>query len=164
MRTVILGNGGHARSLAVLMRHIAPVMVTDDDTVLPDDDVRIGIGDLATRKRLFERFRGQVRGYFAPTAFSASELPRGVQLMPSAIIMPNCIIGENILVNTGAQIDHDCVIGSHCHIAPGAILCGGVTVGEGCFIGAGAVVPECSVIPAGSFVKAGSVWRNTSSS
>ena len=47
-------------------------------------------------------------------------------------------IGANVLINTGAIIEHDTQISSHSQIAPGAILAGNVNVGEGSIIGMGA--------------------------
>lgn len=154
-RFVILGAGGHARCLQGILPY-PTVLITNDDDVQPDDCVVIGVGDLHVRRRLFGRFREQVLSVDAGRRFV--DLSPGLQMMPGSIVMPNCTIGENVLINTGAQVDHDCNIGNHCHIAPGAILCGEVTVGEGCFIGAGAIVPEGETIPPGTFMKAGSVY------
>ena len=62
----------------------------------------------------------------------------------------------NVIVNTGAQIDHHCCIEDHAHIAPGAILCGDVTVEAGAMVGAGAVVLPGSKVTTGTLVKAAS--------
>jgi acetyltransferase-like isoleucine patch superfamily enzyme len=82
----------------------------------------------------------------------------GCQIMAGVIFQCAASCGKNVLVNTGAHIDHDCWIGDHCVISPGAILCGGVTLGEGCAIGAGAIIvqgvtlePE-TIVPAGTLV------------
>lgn len=142
MRTVILGDGGHAQALSDLTG--VEVFITDDDEVQPDDVVLIGVGDIAARRRLYEKFKGQVGEH-------------GVQLMKGAIVYGSAVLGANVVVNTGAQIDHDCVIGSHCVIAPGAILCGGVMLGEACFIGAGAIIVEDVTLDPGTFVPAGTL-------
>lgn len=77
-----------------------------------------------------------------PTAWLAPtvQIADGVQVMASAVVQPDSCVGENTIINTGAQVDHDCQIGAHVHIAPGAILCGGVWLGRGVFIGAGATI------------------------
>ncbi len=67
-------------------------------------------------------------------------LGRGVQVMAGAIVQPGAVIGDDVLVNTRASIDHGCRIGAHTHIAPGAVVCGEVEIEEQVFIGAGAVV------------------------
>ena len=74
-------------------------------------------------------------------------------LLAGAIVGPGARIGRNVIVNTGAVVEHDCVIGDHVHVASGAVLGGGVTVGRaartwgseppsarGSRIGAGALV------------------------
>lgn len=143
-RVVILGNGGHARALADTLDIFNIVFLENDDDVLPDDTVYIGVGDLETRIRLFERFRSQIPG-------------RGVQFMANVHVGPNCAIGDNVLLNTGSQIDHDCIIGNHSIVSPGAILCGGVELGESCFIGAGSIIVEGVELENGTFVSAGSL-------
>jgi len=77
--------------------------------------------------------------------------------MAGAILQASACCFKNVLINTGAQIDHDCKIGDHCVIAPGAILCGEVTLGEGCFVGAGAIIIEGVELEAGTFVPAGTL-------
>ena len=85
------------------------------------------------------------------------EVGEGVQILAGAIVQPRAKIGQDCIVNTGAQIDHDCEIEPSCHICPGAILTGGVFVGAGTVVGAGAVLlPNVRVAPA-SLIKAGSV-------
>ena len=66
-------------------------------------------------------------------------------------------IGENVVVNTGALIDHDCIIGRHCFISPGVNMCGTVSVGSAAFIGAGATILPGVEVPSGCVIGAGSV-------
>lgn len=154
MRIVVLGNGGHANALGRSEERIE-----SDDLVPVDAEVMIGVGDLARRRALFEKFAGRVIGYQHNSAAIAPDVEwgEGVQIMAGAIIQPGCVIGDNVLINTRASVDHDCRIGSHSHIAPGAVLCGNVTLGEGCFIGAGAVIVQGVTLEAGTFVPAGTL-------
>lgn len=142
-RTVILGNGGHARALANCLTDTV-VFVTDDERVEPGDLVYVGVGDIPTRRRLYARFMAQIP-------------QRGVQYMQGAIVGANVTLGVNVLLNTGCQVDHDCVIGDHCIISPGAILCGGVKLGEACCIGAGAIILEGVELEAGTIIPAGTL-------
>jgi acetyltransferase-like isoleucine patch superfamily enzyme len=50
------------------------------------------------------------------------------------------VIGANVIINTGATVDHDCSIGDGSHIAPGCHLCGGVVIGTRSLLGAGTTV------------------------
>jgi len=77
--------------------------------------------------------------------------------MAGAVVQAGCRIGENVIVNTRASIDHDCDIEAHAHVAPGAVLSGCVHVGERAHIGAGATVIQGLTIGAGAIVGAGAV-------
>jgi sugar O-acyltransferase (sialic acid O-acetyltransferase NeuD family) len=155
---VILGAGGHAKVLReILGWHW--LLIEDDALVEVGDTVVVGVGDMGKRRALFERFRGRVQSVWDRRVWLSDSVEpgEGFQFMAGVIIQPNCVIGDNVLINTRASVDHDCRIGSHTHIAPGAILCGGVTLGEGCFIGAGAVIVQGVTLEAGTFVPAGTI-------
>lgn len=155
MRIVMLGDGGHAAALSQFV--MVNEWITDDTKVEPDDQVVIGVGDLATRRKLFEKFAPRVKAVWAPGVWLPTSRGRGFQFLSGVIIPLRCRVGDNVLINTGAQIDHDCTIGDHCVIAPGAILCGGVTLGEACFVGAGAIIVEGVTLEPDTFVPAGTL-------
>ena len=52
----------------------------------------------------------------------------------------NSHIGKQVIVNTGASVDHDCEVGDFVHIAPQATLCGGALIGEGTIVGANSTI------------------------
>ena len=54
----------------------------------------------------------------------------GSVVMVGAYIGPNVKIGECVLVNTHAIIEHDCTIGTFSSFAPGSILAGQVEIGN----------------------------------
>ena len=151
MRYVILGKGGHAQALCDMLGDLP--CFDDDGEVLSDDVVIIGVGDIATRRHLYEKFDTQVGAVCPKGMFAVA----GHQMMPRAFVAGSSVIGVNVLVNTGAQIDHDCVIGDHCVISPGAVLCGEVTLGEACFVGASATILEGGTLEPGTFVPAGTL-------
>ncbi len=130
MRVVILGKGGHAKMLYAHARRLPGYkarMTDDDESVKVDEHVLIGIGnDVNKRRALFERFRHQIIQHFAMYRWvhDSVHIGWGAQLAVGTIIQVGSDVGDNVLINTGAQIDHDCTIGDHCVIAPGAILCG----------------------------------------
>jgi len=141
---IIIGNGGHARALAHRYFPGENVRMLGPNEEIPiEGDLIIGMGDVKTRRVIFRLLE--------------SRIAYNQQIMAGVLIGPHVHLGKNILINTGAQIDHDCVIGDHCSIAPGAILCGGVTLGEGCFIGAGAIIVENVTLEPNTFIPAGSL-------
>jgi len=150
-----------------------PVLGGDD--VLPTllgqgvDFACLGIGSVSAdgnklRKELFESIRKC--GFFRPNllhpraivALSHECSGNGLTVMAGAIINPEVRLGgDNIIVNTGAIIEHHCVLESHVHISPGARLAGGVTVREGAYVGLGASVIQDITIGAWATVGAGAV-------
>ena len=155
----ILGDGGHARSVTGALRKSR--MLAEGEEPLPDDVLLVGVGDMETRVKLFNKYgRDRFTSVHAPygnVITKEAKMGPGTVLMRGVTLQPGCIIGDNVLVNTGAQIDHDCVIGDHCIISPGAILCGGVTLGKQCQIGAGAIILEGNNLDDGTKIPAGSL-------
>jgi hypothetical protein len=161
----ILGKGGHAKvvSRCLYGSYGRLPMLGPDDPVPECGVLAIGVGNLEQRRILFEQFTGShyITGCRHSTVWTC-RYPwpldhMGIQLMAGVIIQPGTTIGVNVLVNTGAQVDHDCKIGPHCVIGPGAIICGGVTLGEDCAIGAGATVLEGMTIDTGTKIPAGTL-------
>lgn len=156
MARVVLGDGGHGRLISALTG--APCLPLG--APVPDDaEVFIGIGDLETRIRLYEEFGPRVIGIIDQSAMIAGNVTtgHGLQVMVGSIVSVGVRLGANVIVNTGAQIDHDCVIGDHCIIAPAAVLCGGVQLGRACFVGAGAIIVQGVVLDDHTFVPAGTL-------
>src|SRR5690606_33275850 len=86
-----------------------------------------------------------------------SSMGVGNAVLQKAVIQAESVIGNHVIINTGAQVDHHCTIGDFVHIAPGVILCGNVQIGEGTFMGAGSIVIPGKKVGAWSIVGAGSV-------
>lgn len=120
----------------------------------------VAIGNNTSRKKASEsvthKFGKLVHASVHVSQFST--IGEGSVLFHNSIIQTNAQVGRHVIINTGAQVDHDCVLEDFVHIAPGAILCGSVQIGEGTLIGAGAViipgvkVGRWSVIGAGAVV------------
>jgi sugar O-acyltransferase (sialic acid O-acetyltransferase NeuD family) len=85
------------------------------------------------------------------------ELGEGGQIFARSVINTGTTVGHNVIVNTGAIVEHDCQIEEDVHIAPGACLGGEVLVGAGAHIGIGAVVLNGISIGAQSVIGGGAV-------
>lgn len=81
----------------------------------------------------------------------------GIQIMANATIGARTILGDSVIVNTAAHIDHECYIKKGSHIGPGASLAGCVTIGENTFIGTNATVLPRIKIGNNVVIGAGSV-------
>lgn len=94
-----------------------------------------------------------------PTAVCARDasIGPGSMLAAGAIVNPAVYVGDNVIINTGAGVDHECTIDEGVHIGPGVRLGGCVAVGRRAWVGIGAVVKDRVHIGAGSIVGAGAV-------
>ena len=119
----------------------------------------IAVGDNATRKKISKDVsHGFVNTVHPSVIFSPfASLGTGNMLLHGSIIQSQAKIGNHVIINTGAQIDHDCVIGDYVHLAPRVVLCGRVEIGEGALVGAGATITPGKKIGAWSIIGAGSV-------
>eukprot|EP01100_Stratorugosa_tubuloviscum_P014768 TRINITY_DN8070_c0_g1_i1.p1 TRINITY_DN8070_c0_g1~~TRINITY_DN8070_c0_g1_i1.p1 ORF type:complete len:209 (-),score=72.01 TRINITY_DN8070_c0_g1_i1:28-654(-) len=105
----------------------------------------IAIGNNKVRERISKEFTTLNWLTIAhPRAYISENVSLGIGtvVFAGAIIQPGSIIGDHVIINTAASVDHDCKIENYCQIAPGAHLCGNVHCKHGSFIGAGAVIKQ----------------------
>ena len=177
---VVLGAGGHARSVVdVLERAGHTVVAVTGQTggqpwhvdVLADDGdalslierdglhACVAVGSNAARARLVADL--VARGVSAPpvvastaTVSPRSRLGAGTVVLEHAHVGPAAELGDAVIVNTAAVVEHDCAVGHAAHLAPGAVLLGAASVGEATLVGSGArVLPGVAV---GAHVTVGS--------
>jgi sugar O-acyltransferase (sialic acid O-acetyltransferase NeuD family) len=130
-----------------------------DASFEPEALAIVAIGNNALRKKVAGLTKHKFTSTVHPTAILSSfvEYGKGCMILHGSIIQARTIIGDHVIVNTGAKVDHDCEIGDYVHIAPGAVLCGTVKVGEGTLIGAGSTILPGVKIGKWSTIGAGSV-------
>jgi sugar O-acyltransferase (sialic acid O-acetyltransferase NeuD family) len=128
---------------------------------LKDQQVIFGIGDNATRNKLFERLSAKLTfaNVIDKSANLSPTLQMGIGNFFSKNVSVNALsrIGNGVIINTGAIVEHECVVDDFVHIAPGAVVCGNVSVGTNSFIGANSVVKQGVRIGSNVVVGAGSV-------
>ncbi len=122
----------------------------------------VGIGDNKIRGALANRVLEH--GLELISAIHPSVcISRGVHIGPGCAMMANAVVnadsslGANVIINTGATVDHDSVICDCVHLSPGVHLAGGVAVGTYSHLGTGVVVIPNISIGAHVSVAAGSV-------
>lgn len=147
------------------------VPILGEDTLLPDlitqgancFVVGLGsVGDCRPRQRLFELGLAHHLVPLTvkhPSAICSpwAEVSQGVQLLPGSIVNAGARLGQQVLVNSAAVVEHDCWLEDHVHVATGAKLASTVRVGMGSHIGAGATVLQGVTIGEGAVVGAGAV-------
>ena len=178
---IVLGAGGHARVVIAALQESGDEVtaVFDDDPALAGTEILgvpvvgpvsltanltevravIAIGSNTVRQELARRFPLNWTTIVHPRAWVHSSVSpgRGSVVFAGAIVQPGAHIGDHVIINTAATVDHDCRIGDFAHLAPGTHLAGDVTVEHGAFLGtASAAIPSVR-IGAGTTVGAGAV-------
>lgn len=178
---VILGFGGHARSVAdVALRAGIGQLVFVDEAARPGEsfagfsayphwpEVRSGwcafpaSGDPQQRKDLIrsaEERSFSVCSLSSPSAYVGIEaiISKGALIAHGAHIGPGARIGIGAIVNTAAVVDHETQVGEYSHIAVNATLAGRCVIGRCVTIGAGATVIDNIHVCDGATVGAGTV-------
>jgi len=81
----------------------------------------------------------------------------GTVIFAGAVVQTGCAIGDNVIVNTCASVDHDCRVANGAQLAPRVVLGGRVSVGNESFIGIGATVINRIAIGRNCVIGAGAV-------
>lgn len=122
----------------------------------------IAIGNPVLRMELAEHLRivdaPFLNAIHASAIIMASvRLGYGLMIHPGAVINTMAQLGNHVLVNTCAVVEHDVVADDGATISPGALIAGRVRLGRACFVGSRATILQRRTIGAGSIVAAGSV-------
>ena len=163
---IIVGAGGHALSLAEFAGDlIEGYLAIEENPSMPgewlgnDDDKHIwiaqgkkfhmayvytGLPRMDTRAKLLKNYEdagAEFATLIAPTAIVTpkSKIGAGSAIMAGAIINRAELL-PNVIVNSGAIVEHDCHIGPNTFIGPGAVIGGFTTIGKNCFVGLGAKI------------------------
>lgn len=84
-------------------------------------------------------------------------LGEGLQIMAGSVIQPKTVLGNYVIINTNANIDHEVIIEEGCEVGPGATLCGNICLKKNSWVCAGATILPRICVGEGSIVGAGSV-------
>lgn len=87
----------------------------------------------------------------------SSSLGAASQVLAHALVAAGCVIGDSVIVNHSANVDHECILADGVHVAPGAVLCGCIRIDTDAFIGAGATILPRLTIGRAARVGAGAV-------
>jgi sugar O-acyltransferase (sialic acid O-acetyltransferase NeuD family) len=75
----------------------------------------------------------------------------------NTVLTTNISLGDFVLLNAGAIINHDAEIESFSTIMPGVNISTGAKVSEGCYIGTGSKISKPETIPAWEALPAGTI-------
>ena len=110
-----------------------PILGTDD--VLPAvrsagvDKAFVAVGDNRLRLRLLARAMEmgfELVNVVSPAAVLSPSitLGTGIAIMAGAVINASARIGDGVIINTNASVDHDCCVEQGAHIGPASALAG----------------------------------------
>ncbi|BBP86046.1 acetyltransferase [Pseudomonas sp. Pc102] len=188
-KLVILGFGGHARSVAdVALCAGYDELLFVDSNVRPEEnflghptqvstenidwsqwDVIPAAGDNLRRS---QQFRDMEELGVIPVSLvsphatlgAGSSLSVGCLVGHHAHIGPMTIIGCGCIINTAAVIEHESIVGNFSHISVHATIAGRSRLGEFSMLGAGATIIDGISVTAGVTVGAGGVVNRPISS
>jgi sugar O-acyltransferase (sialic acid O-acetyltransferase NeuD family) len=162
---VILGFGGHARSIAAvaLANGVKTLLFVDENAregenflgfpaervfkrSMPGGWLCVpAIGDCIERLRQFE-FAQSMGWPLAKivakdaTIDADASVAAGCFIGHHAHIGPSAKVNEGCIINTGAIVEHESVVGKFSHVSVNAVVAGRSRLGSFVFLGAGAVV------------------------
>jgi sugar O-acyltransferase (sialic acid O-acetyltransferase NeuD family) len=82
---------------------------------------------------------------------------RGTVVFAGAVVQTGCELGQHVVINTCASVDHDCHIRDGAQLAPRVALGGRATIGHLSFVGIGATVINRIAIGRNCVIGAGAV-------
>ena len=168
-RVIVIGAGGHGRSIAeaiLLLGRDELVGFVDDGAdanakvwgypILGRTDslhslcehadaVVVAIGNNAVRENLHARVREagfELLSVIHPTAFVSptATLGAGCAVMAGAVVGTEAQLGEGVIVNCGATVDHHCRVDAFGHLGVNACMAGGSVLGHRAWMQAGSAL------------------------
>lgn len=165
-RVIVIGAGGHGRSVAeaILLLGRDELVGFVDDSADADakvwsypmlgrtdslhtlrvlaDAVVVAIGSNAVREKLHARVADasfELLSVIHPMAFLSptASLGAGCAVMAGAVVGTEAQLGEGVIVNCGATVDHHCRVDAFGHLGVNACMAGGSVLGHGAWIQAG---------------------------
>ncbi|MCT0201797.1 MULTISPECIES: acetyltransferase [Synechococcaceae] len=146
-----------------------PIIGTEADVPALCEQLRVrhlmvAIGDNTQREAMAQRLAASCPNavfpaLIDPTAVVATgvRIGAGVVLLAQAHVGPGSELGDGVLLNTMASLDHDTQVGSFASLAPGVITGGRVILGPRSFLGLGVQLLQGVHVGADTVVGAGSL-------
>jgi sugar O-acyltransferase (sialic acid O-acetyltransferase NeuD family) len=158
---VVLGHGGHAKSVADAAESAgfgvvgflglaeghqfdygSPALQSLDDIDLESTEIALGIGANFVRARVAaEVMNAYPRARFAAVLHVTAWVSPHAEISPGSVVLahaavgPGAKLGFGALLNTGSSLDHDSTLQGFASLGPGARTGGDVSIGKRSAIG-----------------------------
>ena len=160
-QVVILGNGGHAKSVADAAGSAGFVvsgflrlagdrkpdagsqeLQSLDEIDLESTEIALGIGTNFARSRIaaevmdsYPRARFVTVIHVTAWVSPLAKIAPGSVVLAQASVGPGAVLGFGTIMNTGSSVDHDATMDSFASLGPGARSGGDVSIGERSMVG-----------------------------
>jgi len=188
---ILIGGGGHCKSVIDVAESAGYTIlgildkpeevgkkVLDYDVIGVDDDIPnyvdkaefiITVGFIKNpelRIKLYNKVLeagGKLATLIASTAHVSkyARLGMGTVVMHQSVVNAGAVIGDNVIINTFANIEHDVIIGDQCHVSTGAIINGDAIVADSTFVGSQSVINQGVIFSGGVIASLSVVNKNT---
>ena len=161
MTVHILGNGGHGRDLADIVKAVGAVPSMHDDNQdrgapLPDGvSFLLGIAEPHARAAR-DYAQNQPYSLHHPSVIGSAACGFGAVIGAGTTIGPGVTLGRHAHVGAGCTLTRT-TIGDYCQVAPGVDIAGDVTIGDRVFVGVGATIRNLVTIGDDAVIGAGAV-------
>jgi sugar O-acyltransferase (sialic acid O-acetyltransferase NeuD family) len=134
------------------------------NTLSTETAVIIAISLPKIRKAIFDKITNT--NIFFPSIIHPSaiisdidfvDMGKGCILCINTVLTTNIVLGDFVLINAGAILNHDAQIGSFSTIMPGVNISTGAQISKGCYIGTGSKISKPAVISAWENLPAGTI-------
>lgn len=134
----------------------------DLKSIVKENYVFPTVGEQKVREKLVNLFANEHLNQFALIDSSASvsktaTIGTSTYLGKKSVVNALSKIGNGVIINTNAVVEHECEIEDFVHLAPSATLAGNVKIGKSSFVGANCVSKQNISIGSNSILGAGSV-------
>jgi sugar O-acyltransferase (sialic acid O-acetyltransferase NeuD family) len=140
---------------------------TDDESYISvigkDCDAFIAIEEVELRKNLVQMLVDEHKAMPVNAIHDQAVLATSAVIGHGNFIGAGVIIGSytelqsHLIINPGANINHDVKLGNYVHIGAGSIINSGVQIGDEVFVGSGVTIVAGITVGSGARIGAGSV-------
>jgi|SRR3989344_2578134 len=124
----------------------------------------VAIGNNQVRKSVVAKIRELIHGIkFVTTIHPSAQIGKNVEIGMGTVIMAGVVVnscsrvGNFVIINTNASLDHDCFLGDYASLAPNVSTGGNVEIGETTEISIGANIAHNIRIGKHTIIGAGAV-------
>lgn len=183
-KVIIIGSGGHGRSVAesIIQTGEFTLIGFVDDSFIPGatlwghpifgkiNDLAdlqhlanfavVAIGNNDVREKIFSLLNAidfKLASVFHPKSIisPSAVIGEGTVVMAGGVVGTEAKLGRGVIVNCGATVDHHCIVADFGHLGVNASMAGGSSLGELAWLQAGSALGYGINIPAKTIISPG---------